>query len=173
MVYLKSYLSLVVFFTVLLESLVGRAFLMKFLIGDEFAFLYPQPRDSYDSGSYMLELNLGQHTGFFCCCYCFFIIDWWTWNAGLCIYQANAVVLGFTHILNFQIWQRVSFFSLKKAISESLDDRCVTIFLPTLFILNLLEQIWVFYMYACLYTTYVCSPSSYKITSEPHKWVNG
>lgn len=103
----------------------------------------------------------------------FFIIDWWTWNAGLCIYQANAVVLGFTHILNFQIWQRVSFFSLKKAISESLDDRCVTVFLPTLFILNLLEQIWVFYMYACLYTTYVCSPSSYKITSEPHKWVNG
>ena len=85
--------------------------------------------------------------------FCFYIVVWW-----FCSYQAYAVVLSFTHILNFKIWQRVSlcfpgwhvFMTLILVVlSESLDCRCIT-FLPVLFCLNFYFNMSI-YLYMDMY----------------------
>lgn len=88
--------------------------------------------------------------GWFFFLFCFYISGPWIWKIGFYTCQAYAVVLSFTNILNFEIWQRVLFCfpgcceyclsRLSRLIAHS--------FLPIVFVLNSFEQIWSF---ACLH----------------------
>lgn len=105
----------------------------------------------------------------------FHFIGWWTWNVVFCTCQTYAVVMNFTNVLNYKLWQRLSFFSLWRAyihasnsilVLESLECRCVTFLLSFVSVL-IFGQMWVFCLSTWICTTYVPGePSSQNMVPE-------
>lgn len=104
----------------------------------------------------------------------FHIIGWWTWNVVFCTCQTYAVVMNFTNVLNYKLWQRIYFFSLWIAYIHDTNSilgywvigmQVCDIFAT--FCVLIFEQMWVFCLSTWICTTYVPGePSSQNMVPE-------